>query len=146
MRSAPETHHHLERELARAGRKARPDAGDLRDRARGRRRKTHLDPGARPADRRRHPLGRPPGLARDPVEPQEPAGDRTAAGHQDGPAAADAGRAAAVGDRDAVIDVWPSYAGLTRVSITFEKSSRDPRWIAGSSPAMTPVIPRRAAA
>ena len=48
---------------------------------------------ARPAAQRRYSFRRPPGLARDPVEPEERAGNGRAAGHQDGAAAADAGGA-----------------------------------------------------
>ena len=58
---------------------------------------------ARPRHQRRHPLRRPPGLAGDPLQPQERAGDRKAARDQDGAAAADAGRAEGDGDRDAVV-------------------------------------------
>jgi uncharacterized protein YndB with AHSA1/START domain len=54
------------------------------------------------ADRRRHPLRRPSGLARDPLQPEEPAGDRTSACHQDAAAAADAGSAEEARDWDAV--------------------------------------------
>jgi uncharacterized protein YndB with AHSA1/START domain len=61
---------------------------------------------ARPAAQRRHPVWRPPGLARDPLQPEEPARDRNRAGHPDRPpAAADAGRAEGDGDRDALTGV-----------------------------------------
>ena len=53
------------------------DARDLRDRAGRRRRPAHDDAVARPADQRRHSVRRTRGLAGDPVEPEEPAGDRT---------------------------------------------------------------------
>ncbi len=45
-----------------------------------------------------HLVGAPSGLAGDPVQPQEPAGDRQRARHQDGAAAADAGGAEGNGD------------------------------------------------
>ena len=67
---------HLQRQLAGADRKARADARDLRDRAGRRCRPADDDRVARPAAQRRHSLRRPPGLARDPLEPEEPAGDR----------------------------------------------------------------------
>ena len=53
-------------------------------------------------DQRRHPVRRTRRLAGDPVQPEEPAGDRPGAGDQDGAAGADAGRAEGNGDRDAV--------------------------------------------
>ena len=54
------------------------------------------------ADQRRHPVRRPHGLAGHFLQPQEPAGNRPAAGDHDGAAAADAGRAEGDGHRDAV--------------------------------------------
>ena len=67
---------------------------------------------ARPAAQRRYSVRRPAGLARDPVEPEERAGDRKTAGHQDGAAAADGGGTEGVGHRDAVtLLVVPANAG-----------------------------------
>ena len=51
------------------------------------------------------------GLARDSLQPEEPAGDRPGAGDQDGAAGTDAGRAEGNGDRDAVVLVVPANAG-----------------------------------
>src|SRR5882757_1479545 len=102
MRSAAKTHHHLERQLAGTGGKTRADPRYLRDRAGRRRRETDDAAIARPRHQRRHSLRRPPGLARDPVEPEEPAGNGDAARDQDATAATDAGRAEGHGDRDAV--------------------------------------------
>jgi len=51
---------------------------------------------------------RPPGLARDPVEPEELAGDGRSDVDQDGAATADAGGAEGNGDRDAGVAVVPS--------------------------------------
>ena len=65
---------------------------------------------ARPAAERRYSVGRPPGLARDPLQPEERAGDGKAAGRQDGPAGADAGGAEGIGNRDAVRTVIPGRA------------------------------------
>src|SRR3954447_7183290 len=102
MRSAEEVDRHLERKLAGVGGKARADARHLRDRTCGRRGPADDVAVARPRDQRRYPLWRPRRLARDPLEPEEPAGDRSSAGDQDGAAATDAGRAEGNGDRDAV--------------------------------------------
>ncbi len=73
---------------------------------------------ARPSDQRRHPVRRPRRLARDPLQPEEPAGNRQRDGHPDAAAAADAGGAEGVGDRDAVsyahpFRVVPTSAGTT---------------------------------
>src|SRR6185312_3868930 len=58
------------------------------------------------------PVRRTVRLARNPVEPQEPAGDRPCAGDQDGAAGTDAGRAEGNGHRDAVgLAVVPAKAG-----------------------------------
>src|SRR3984893_18066139 len=115
MRPTAQAQGHLQRQLAGADREAPPHAGDLRDRARRRRRAADLDRGARPPDQRRHPRRRPSGLARDPVEPEEFAGDRRSARDQDGAAEADAGGAEENGDCDVVTvattPVVPAKAG-----------------------------------
>src|ERR1700722_5987013 len=102
MRSAEAAHDHLQCQLAGSGRKTRTDAGDLRDRAGGRCGEADADPVTGPAAQRRNPVRRPARLAGDPVQPQEPAGDRPSACDPDGAATADAGSAEGIGDQDAV--------------------------------------------
>src|SRR5216684_2485975 len=128
MRSSSQAHRHLQRQLAGADRKTRADPRQLRDRTGRRCRPAHHDRVTRPAAQRRYPLRRPPGLARNPVEPEEPIGNRSAAGYQDGPAAAHAGGTEGVGDRDAVGSrrgayPSPSWAGLSHVVEEIEKES-----------------------
>src|SRR6266566_2627193 len=136
MRSAEEAHHHLERQLARAGGEAPRHARDLRDRAGGRCCEAHADPGARPADRRRHSLRRPSGLARDPLQPEEPAGDRRSADDKNGAAATDAGGAEEDGDRHAVaVYVVPRERGCEYISDLILRSLRSKRlegWMQGA--------------
>src|SRR5438270_12402137 len=92
----------MECELAGADRKARTNACDLRDRTGGRSREADVAAIARPSDKRRHFVWRTRGLAGDPLQPQEPAGNRRTAGHQDAATAAHAGRVKGIGDCDAV--------------------------------------------
>src|SRR5882672_6039783 len=111
MRSTEEADRYLERQLAGAGGKARADPRHLRDRA-GRRRGEADDAAiTRPRHQRRHPVRRPHRLARDPLQPEEPAGDGASPGDQDAAAGTDAGRAEGNGDRDAVAIVVPANAG-----------------------------------
>jgi uncharacterized protein YndB with AHSA1/START domain len=67
----------------------------------------------RPADQRRHPLGWTSRLASDPLQPEEPVGDRRCAHRQDGTAAPHAGSAQAPRHRGAV-ERRDRHNGLSR--------------------------------